>query len=248
MSDTIHARHYSPQQAMLRQLQPSTVINTADSFHPHYSHIIGLGAIGSAISKSMTGATRVMLVDIDAATSAVRAVGVDAYRADLWNRWAETTKAALQRPAASSRSAPSAAARLRVERLATIQAVLGLSTRDFAQVLGLSRPGLYKWLDASKDVKLQEASRERLAAVERIAKQWRERSVVPLRSVANEPLAGGQTALAMMAALAIDEASVVDAFDEIVAKLQGKPKSRSQRLADAGFTRRPSARALPADE
>ena len=119
---------------------------------------------------------------------------------------------------------------------------------DFAQVLGLSRPDLYKWLDASKDMKLHEANRERLAVVERIARHWRERSAAPLRSVVNEPLAGGQTALSMMVADAIDEAAIVGAFDELAVKLRSKPKSRSQKLADAGFTRRPSARALPTDE
>ena len=57
----------------------------------------------------------------------------------------------------------------RLERLTAIQAVLGLSTLDFAQVLGLARPGPYKRLDASKDMKPHEANRERLAVVERIA-------------------------------------------------------------------------------
>ena len=157
-------------------------------------------------------------------------------------------EAALQRPAADSKAAPSADARLRVEGLVAIQAVLGLSMPDFARVLGLSRPDLYEWLDASKDMKLQGASRERLAAVERIAMHWRERTATALRSVVNEPLAGGQTALSMMVADAIDEAAIVGAFDELAVKLRSKPKSRSQKLADAGFTRRPSARALPTDE
>lgn len=248
MSDTIQARHYSASQAMLRQLRPSTIIDSAESYHlSAHSYIIGIGAIGSDI-KAMTGAARVVLVDPDAATSAIQTVKVDDYNADLWVRWALTTKDALQQPAPEARPAPSAAARFRVERLSAIQAVLGLSTLDFAQVLGLSRPGLYKWLDASKDVKLQEASRERLVVVERIAKQWRERSTVPLGSVATEPLTNGHTALEMMAADSINESAIVGSFEELVNKLEGKPKSRSQKLADAGFTRRRSARALPADE
>lgn len=247
VSDTIQARHCNPQQATLRQLRPSTIIDAAESLRPSvYSPIIDVGTIGR-VNKAMTGATRVMLVDTDVATSAVQAVGVDDYNVGVWSRWIETTQTALQ-PAADAKPAPSAAARLRVERLAAIQAVLGLSTLDFAQVLGRSRPGLYKWLDATKDVQLQEASRERLAVVERIAKRWRERSAAPLSAVANEPLSGGHTALRMMAADVIDEAAVVRAFDELLAKLQGKPKSRSQKLADAGFARRPSVRALPADE
>jgi DNA-binding transcriptional regulator YiaG len=248
VSDTLQARFYSAHHGTMHQLRPSTIIGTAESFHRPVSQVIDVGSIGNVIRNSVTGATRAVPVDAAFATSAIQAVEMGDYNVDLWTRWAEAAKTALQRPAADAKPAPSAAARLRVERLATIQAVFGLSTLDFAQVLGLSRPGLYKWLDASKDVKLQGASRERLAVVERIARRWRERSAAPLVSVVNEPLAGGQTALSMMVADAIDEAAIVGAFDKLVAKLQGKSKSRSQKLADAGFTRRPSARALHADE
>jgi DNA-binding transcriptional regulator YiaG len=248
VSDTIQARLRKARQRTIHQLRPRTIIDTAESFHLPVSQFIGVGSIGNVISKAMTGATRSVRVDTDFATSAIQAVEIRDDNVHLWDQWAEAAKTALQRPAADAKPAPSAAARLRVERLATIQAVFGLSTLDFAQVLGLSRPGLYKWLDASKDVKLQQASLERLAVVERIARQWRERSAAPLMSVMNEPLAGGQTALSMMVADAIDEAAIVAAFDELVAMLQGKSKSRSQKLADAGFTRRPSARALHADE
>jgi DNA-binding transcriptional regulator YiaG len=248
VSDTIQVRFYRAHQATMRQLRPSMIIDTAESFHLPVSQFIGVGSIGNVISKSVTGATRSVRVDTDFATSAIQTVEIGDDNVDLWTRWAEAAKIALQRSAADVKPASSAAARLRVERLATIQAVFGLSTLDFAQVLGLSRPGLYKWLDTSKDVKLQQASLERLAVIERIARQWRERSATPLVSVMNEPLAGGETALSMMVADAIDEAAIVGAFDELVAKLQGKPKSRSQKLADAGFTRRPSARALQADD
>lgn len=126
---------------------------------------------------------------------------------------------------------------------------LGLS--DIGPGTGGSRTlaaGTVQVVDVSNDVKLQGASRERLAAVERIAKQWRERSTAPLGSVAHEPLADGHTVLAMMVAEHIDEAAVVGALDELLAKLQGKPKSRSQKLADAGFKRRPSSRSLPSDD
>ena len=135
----------------------------------------------------------------------------------------------------------------RVERLVTIHAALGLSMPDLARVLALSLRDLYKWLDVSKDVNVHD-SRQRLDVVERIARQWCERSAAPLRSVVNEPLACGQSAFSMMVADAIDETAIVCAFDELVAKLKGRPRSRGQKLADAGFTRRPSARALPSDE
>jgi hypothetical protein len=51
-----------------------------------------------------------------------------------------------------------------------------------------------------------------------------------------------------MVADQVDEAAVVGAFDELLAKLAGKPKTRSQNLAEAGFKRRPTAKSLPSDE
>jgi hypothetical protein len=134
------------------------------------------------------------------------------------------------------------------QRLAAIQRVLGLSMRDFALVLGLSRQDLFACLDASREFMLPDAIWTRLAAVERIAMQWRERSTAPMGSVMTEALGCGRTAHSLMVAEAIDEAAIVGALDELATKLQGKAKSRSQKLADAGFTRRPSARALPTDE
>lgn len=259
MSDTIEARFYNAQRATLLQRHPSTIIDSAESFHPvapmqfyggGEAHIIGTGSYRMG-TKPLTGATRaVLIVGTDAclATSAIPTVAVEDFSADSWSRWSEASQAAFLKATAEAKAAPSAAARLRVERLAAIQAVLGLSTLDLAQVLGLSRPGLYKWLDASSNVKPQGASRERLAAVERIAKQWRERSTAPLSTVAHEPLADGRTILSMMVADQIDEAAIVGAYDELLGKLAGKSKSRSQKLAEAGFKRRPSAKSLPSDE
>ena len=265
MSDTIQSRHYSARQATLFQQRPSALVDAVESVHQPVMHhlstrlydggqsgayIVGTGSIGSAISKAMTGATRaVVLVDIDWATSAGEmAVELEDYSADVWLRWAETTKAVLKQSAPDAKAAPSAAAKLRVERLTNVQAVFGLPTLELAQVLGVTRQGFYKWLDASKDLKLQEASRERLALVERIGKQWRERSAAPLGAVAHEPLADGRSILDLLVAENINEVDVIGAFDQLMAKLRAKPKSRSQRLTDAGFKRRPSARALPADE
>lgn len=255
MSDTIEARFYNAQRATLLQRRPSSIIDTAESFHPAVpmlfygggeTHLIGSFRMGT---KS-TDARTVLIVDTGLllATSAIPTATVEGFDADSWSSWSKASKEALQKAATATKAAPSAAARLRVERLATVQAALGLSTSDLAQALGLSRPGLYKWLDVSSDVKLQGASRERLAAVERIAKQWRDRTTAPLSSVSNEPLADGRTVLAMMVADQFDETAIVGAFDELLAKLAGKPKTRSQKLAEAGFKRRPSAKSLASDE
>jgi hypothetical protein len=50
----------------------------------------------------------------------------------------------------------------------------------------------------------------------------------------------------MMSADVIDETLIVGSFDELATKLQTKPKTRSQRLREAGFTRRTSS--LPLDD
>lgn len=256
MSNTIETRHHNAQRASLLQRRPSTIIDAAESFHqvePMQSYGCGeiIGAGSYRMGTKLTGATRTLFVVDTApllATSAIQTVTVEDFDTDSWERWSEASKAALQKATTASKSAPSAIAKLRVNRLATLQAALGLSTSDLAQALALSRPGLYKWLDISSDVKLQGASRERLAVIERIAMQWRERSTAPLSTIAHEPLADGRTVFSMMAAEQVDEAAVIGTYDELIAKLAGKPKSRSQKLADAGFKRRPSARSLPADE
>lgn len=256
MSDTIEARFYNAQRAVLLQRRPSTIIDAAESFHPAVPMRFYGGAemhlIGSyRVSTKPTGAARtVLIVDTDAsvATSAIPTVAVEDFDTESWSRWSKASMDAFQEATTAAKEAPSASARLRVERLTALQAALGLSTSDLAQALGLSRPGLYKWLDTSSDVKLQDASRERLGAVERIAKQWRERSVAPLSSVSNEPLADGRTVFAMMIVDQVDEAAVVGTFDELLAMLARMPKTRSQRLAARGFKRRPSAKSLPSDE
>jgi len=263
MSDTIQSRYYGAKQAALLQQRPSALIDAVENnYLPSklalpikYAsggtmQVVGAGVVGKVVSHASTGAIRtVVLVEADWATSAVEsALDLDDYSVDPWLQWTTTTKAALQLAPSESRSAPSAASKLRVERLARIQAALGLPTLELAQMLDVTRQGLYKWLDTSKDTKLQESSRERLALVERIARQWRDRSAAPLGALAREPLVDGRTVLGMMVEQEINEAAVVAAFDTLLARLQDKPKTRSQKLAEAGFKRRPSARALPADE
>jgi hypothetical protein len=256
VSNTIESLGYNAQRASLLQRRPSTIIDVAESFNQFEPmHFFGGGEIiggGSyRTSTKLPGATRTFLfVDTSAllATSATQIVTVEDCDMDSWAGWAKASNAALQKPTTAVRAAPSAIAKLRVNRLAALQAALGLSTSDLAQVLALSRPGLYKWLDISSDVKLQESSRERLAVIERIATQWRERSTAPLSTVAREPLADGRTVFSMLAAEQVNAAAVLGAYDELIAKLAGKPKSRSQKLTDTGFKRRPSARSLTSDE
>ena len=262
MSDTIQAGSYIARQAALRQQQPSALIEAVESrIHGQQLHSMPM-----LVVSDTQGIRRVIDTRLEGWTMArgsgrpVIVVGVDWIQpqgdmavnavdqaADSWQRWAETTKAVLTKASATKPSLPDAA-RLRIERLATLQASLGLSMGDLARVLGITRQGLYKWCDNSKEVKVQGANQERLALVERIASQWSKRSSAPLVSVAREPLSLGGSVFDLLVADDIVEAEVVGAFDQLVARLQAKPKSRSQKLAAAGFRRRPSAHSLPPDE
>ena len=271
MSDTIQARHYTARQATLLQRRPRELIEAAehveDPLEDAYSrtmqvlcdrrslldenvNIIGVGGTGQCLVTTLTAGTKVVLVGISRPTTDLEVrVDLEAGQSEnIWTRWAEKANEALRNGASTERRQTTAAARWRVERLSTLQAAFGFTIQDLAAVLGITRPQLYKWLDASNDIKLQEANRVRLAIVERIAKEWMTRSKAPLSTVSDEAIAAGGTVFGLMSAEIIDDVAVFGAFDQLVARLHEKPKSRSQLLRDAGFTRRPSVRALPSDE
>ena len=140
------------------------------------------------------------------------------------------------------------AAQLRVDQLASIQSAFGLPIQTLAEVLAVSRAQIYKWLDASNSVTLQESSQQRLSAVGRLASRWRKLSGAPLSPLIREPLAGGSTVLQLLCGETIDEHACETAFVELARRLSGLAKSESQRMAETGYTRRPSRRSLPSDE
>ena len=260
MSVFIRPRSYTARDAAIYQQRPSAIIDAVVdaqtavySFHLIYEHstpqLIKAVRPFVVVTQGLTGATRYALCDKSwptTVTAVVDSAPGDAQGAS-WEQWDEQARKAFER-ATTQQRVTTAAARLRVERLAAIQAALGFTTQDLAAVLGLSRPQLYRWLDAADDVRMQDAKRQRLAAVERVAKAWQERSPAPLRSVAHEPLADGSTLFARLSAETIDEPALRAAFDELMVKMQVRSKTLSQRLADAGFKRRPSIRSLPSDE
>lgn len=274
MSEIIQPRHYAAREAALRQRRPGAIIDEAERLDAASNQfvavwvpdlqptgIVKMGGLVAVFSGGMTAAARCAPVQTSWSTTTVEELDdqIPSAAGPTWTQWAESTRKAFLEAAtqAATKSATpraveaqdlQAEAQRRVQRLVAIQAALGLTMQDLAAALNLSRPQLYKWLDASQDVRLQEAKRQRLDAVERIAKAWQARSAAPLRAVAHEPLANGRTAFELLAADAIDEAAVNAAFGELTAKLQTQPKTRSQLLAEAGFKRRPSIRSLPSDE
>lgn len=261
MSNLIRSRSYAPREASLLQQRPAALIDAAEAGWAGAGRAVEL-TLGAAtllhtravpvvtlVTYHGTGATRYALCDTYGSTAAAAAIAAqpDTLRASF-EQWSGHAREALERAATPRRSTGTATAELRVKRLAAIQAALGFTTQDLAAVLGLSRPQVYRWLDATDDVRLQDAKRQRLAAVERMARAWQERSPAPLRSVAHEPLSGGQSLFGLLSAPAIDEPAVRAGFDELEARLNAQPRTLSQRMADAGFKRRPSARSLPSDE
>ena len=164
-----------------------------------------------------------------------------------WAEIAELAKPLRRNVEINPRHSSNSAANLRADRLTQIQASFGFPLSALADVLGVARQNLYKWLDATKDITLQESNRKRLAIVERLARTWRDQCAAPLVSVAYEPLADGRTVMQMLKGEVVEE-EVIGVFEELARKLRDKPKSLSQRMAEAGYTRRPSARALPSDE
>lgn len=140
------------------------------------------------------------------------------------------------------------ASQRRVDRLVDIQVALGFPVQVLAAILRISRPALYKWLDVEDEVQPQACNRERLIAVERIAQEWKTRSSSPLSSVAYEPLANGQTFVDILSADTFDIPHIMGVLDELIARLQAKPKSLRQKMAEAGYKRRPSRRSLSDDE
>lgn len=253
-------RHYTAGQAILFQQPVDTLIDTVEGAqHRSWAYDVAAQPNSFIIAPRLgndpiglnleTGATRTS-PSLDTGwpieTTASKIKTGDLIP-DPWISWAEAVKDAVTKTPLPAAGAP-AATRLRAERIGDIQAVLGFSIVDTARILGVTRQALYHWLDASKDVKLQEASRGRLACIERLVKNWGEHSTSPLASLAQEPLATGQTILQMMSANIVDEQKVMAAFDELARRLQTKAKSPSQRLAQSGATRRKSAHALPREE
>ncbi len=65
--------------------------------------------------------------------------------------------------------------------------------------------------------------------------------------MAHQPLADGRTLVDLLATEGCADHALTAALDELNAMLLARPRSHSQRLADAGYRRRPSIRALPSD-
>ena len=145
-------------------------------------------------------------------------------------------------------TATKSAAHLRVDRLSKIQSAFGFPVRNLAEILGISRAQLYKWIDPSKEITLHNESAKRLALIERIGQKWQLHSRAPLHIIAREPLKNGGNILSLLSESEINEAGIMQAFSDCSKKLSMKQKTISQRMSEVGFNRRSTHRLLPSDE
>lgn len=160
--------------------------------------------------------------------------------------WLDLAVPCIRRAASVERAFDVASGARRVERLTAIQAALGASLSDVAKIFRLSRQGLYKWLDQTSDVRLQEARRARFDQLEGLIQYWRDLATRPLGELLHERLPAGTTLLELLSAEALDEGRVRSALEEIAQRVKVLPKSPGQRLAAKGFVRRPTS--LPSDD
>src|SRR5436853_1514686 len=186
----------------------------------------------------------VLTIDEAYSTSGVQVVSAATLEETDWSTWLISAKELLQRATGATQnyscvieSTPSAAAKVRVARLTAIQAAFGFPAVTLAEILKVSRPALYKWLDAEQDTTLRPENQRRLALIEMLAAKWRARSNAPLSSVAHEPVAQGRTVLDFLKDEPMDENSVKAAFERLVKKIPERPRTPSQRMAEAGFKR-----------
>lgn len=161
--------------------------------------------------------------------------------------WRNATAACAPRGQIIERLSIEDASRRRVERLVNIQGALGVSMQLFAQMLGISRAQLYKWMDPTRDVELQQASVRRLGIVERLAKKWSVASAAPLSSVLDELTSTGKSLRETLTAPDLDEAQLDAALRSAEEAERAKPLTVSQRMRAAGFRSRRTP-ALPDDE
>lgn len=139
-------------------------------------------------------------------------------------------------------------AELRTEKLTTIQSAFGLPIKTLASILGISRPQLYKWMDPTLDIAPQLEKNRRLSDIESLAEDWSALSDAPLELVSRETLPNGVTIIDLLSAPVINRQEIAAAYTDLTGRLNRKPKTASQKMRQAGFKKRPSAKALPPDE
>lgn len=80
--------------------------------------------------------------------------------------------------------------------LAGIQSALGVSMKDFSEILHVPCSTVYSWMEPGNEP--QGENRERLSQIQRIAKRWNTLSNYSARNVLKNSLSNGSTLLEML--------------------------------------------------
>lgn len=125
------------------------------------------------------------------------------------------------------------------DQLANVRAIFGFSAKQLADVLRVSRPTIYAWIDGTTEPR--EHNRERINLLERLAMAWQERSSETLNRHLNSRLWCDRTLLELLSASSIDQGSVTEAFNVFASEMKkARGMSIADRLDSAGFTRPPA--------
>lgn len=135
----------------------------------------------------------------------------------------------------------------RVEKIVAIQSAFGISVQLLAKFLNISRAQLYKWMDAAKEIELQESSTIRLNLLDTLAVRWATISQAPLNNYIHDRLSTGGNIVDLLSADVLDASAVGAAFMELATLTSGRPKSLADRMLETGFQARRQA-SMPSDE
>lgn len=154
---------------------------------------------------------------------------------------------ALHRAALSAAAAPSHARTPAIsvsERLRRIQEYLSLTPTHIAEILGVSRPRIYAWLDGGAQPRDREVW-ERLVRLTEFADSWGARHLEPLAALALTPVVGTASLLDLLRAHPWNEESLDQAFDALAGLItreqSAAPPSVSELITSHGFQRRTRA-------
>ncbi len=255
LSNVIEARASTRLRAALFAPRPIAQFGLLDEADLITSHIPPLVSCGGQAWSSPS--RRVLITSESYPTSGAQVVAAASPAEASWNDWLNAAKQLLQQTVIAEQKEirsrvplpnPTAAATLRVGRVTAVQAAFGFSAATLADILRVSRPALYKWLDIAQDVTLRPENQRRLAKIEALASKWRASTNAPLNALANEPVIQERTVLDFLKDEAIDENAIAGAFEALLRKIVAQPKTPSQKMAEAGFKRRPALSSLPPDE
>jgi len=201
-----------------------------------------VGAVATLVLVSLPAANASTIQPVPSAPHALPSQqdAQQLFQQQLWSNATSGVQGAHKPVPPPKAAAQPAATQLRVQQLVQLQSSLGLPLQGLAETLNISRPQLYKWLDANNDVNMQSSSRLRLNQILELAQYWDQQSPKPL----NAWLKQSHQAATLLGLLKADTLLMDDIrgyMQQAASELAQAPRSASQKMRDAGFTRRISA-------